>query len=70
MMSFLWSLLGCFSDSSKRVSCEEEEGHDVRSRNDEGEAKSKNDVVKKTTSSSSPPIPITYFPVGSRLSLL
>ncbi|OWM83429.1 hypothetical protein CDL15_Pgr012910 [Punica granatum] len=65
---------GCFSDansSRKRVGSCEEAGDDSLSHNcnkvaEEDSKPSKSSLTKRK----SPPIPVAYFPMGSRLSLL
>ncbi|KAK4857443.1 hypothetical protein QYF36_000707 [Acer negundo] len=73
-MALISSFLGCFSpDSRKVVACEAETGTENRSRKPEAETKTETETGSKLKDKSkkrSPPIPVTYFPIGSRLSLL
>ncbi|KAK3188389.1 hypothetical protein Dsin_027950 [Dipteronia sinensis] len=73
-MALISSFLDCFSPDSRKVDCEAETSTENRSRKPEAEieietetgSKLKKDKSKKR----SPPIPVTYFPIGSRLSFL
>ncbi|KAL7242836.1 hypothetical protein ACSBR1_015265 [Camellia fascicularis] len=64
-MAFFNSFFGCFSNSS-RVRCED--GVCVRS--ESSKAQSDHDAKSKSKSQKSPPIPMTYFPIGSTFSRL
>ncbi|KAL3740738.1 hypothetical protein ACJRO7_021935 [Eucalyptus globulus] len=79
-MSLFASLLGCFSGSgSKRVGCvgKDRMQSGCRSKDDDhhevavGDEESKENVKSKPGKPGKPaPIPMTYFPSGSRPSLL
>ncbi|CDP04409.1 unnamed protein product [Coffea canephora] len=64
-MAFLSSFVACFS-YSRRVGCE---GEDGSSQNKSSKVqKSGSEKMKKKSDAA--PIPLSYFPVGSRSSLL
>ncbi|KAI3419252.1 uncharacterized protein J3R85_013242 [Psidium guajava] len=75
-MSLFSSLLGCFSDnSSRRVGCagEDHAQRRRRSKDDRHQVTVGDQEVKKNARSKAgeaAPIPVTYFPSGTRLSLL
>ncbi|KAK1557643.1 hypothetical protein Q3G72_028641 [Acer saccharum] len=70
-MALISSFLGCFSpDSRKVVACEAETGTENRTRKPEAETETGSKLKKDKSKKRSPPIPVTYFPIGSRLSLL
>ncbi|KAB1221806.1 hypothetical protein CJ030_MR2G025890 [Morella rubra] len=65
MASFA-TFFSCFSDSTNKIACEgEDSAHSKRMNEaqDVKEAKSKNKSKRKP-----PPIPVSYFPVGTRFS--
>ncbi|KDO78247.1 hypothetical protein CISIN_1g035241mg [Citrus sinensis] len=69
-MALLSSIFGCFSDSSRVASEGEIKNTQNRSSSiarADVDSKSK---LNKSKSKKSPPIPMTYFPIGSRLSPL
>ncbi|KAK9267404.1 hypothetical protein L1049_009829 [Liquidambar formosana] len=65
-MAFFSSFFSCFSDSS-RVACEEDGGY-AQSR--AAVARGIDEAKSKNKSRRSPPIPVTYFPIGTRFSRL
>ncbi|KAL5773300.1 hypothetical protein ACOSQ2_013224 [Xanthoceras sorbifolium] len=75
-MALISIFLGCFSDSSK-VACGEYQAENSTenrsSRKAQVQAKTETETrskLKNNKSKKSPPVPVTYFPIGSRLSLL
>ncbi|KAK2644502.1 hypothetical protein Ddye_019697 [Dipteronia dyeriana] len=71
-MALISSFLGCFSPDSRKVACEAETGTENRFRKPEAETETEtgSKLKKDKSKKRSPPIPVTYFPIGSRLSLL
>lgn len=68
-MALSYGLFSCFSDSS-RVSCEGEKNKTQRrSSKAESEADTGSRKLNKS-SKKSPPIPVAYFPIGTRFSPL
>ncbi|KAK4581147.1 hypothetical protein RGQ29_024714 [Quercus rubra] len=68
-MVFFSSLFTCFSDSGSRIGCEGEDwAHSKRS---SSKAEAVNKAKSKNKSKRSPPpIPVSYFPVGTQFSRL
>ncbi|KAI3419254.1 uncharacterized protein J3R85_013244 [Psidium guajava] len=75
-MSLFSSLFGCFSNHSNSRVISSERGEDrsnkSRSMSKPGRVEGKGESKKNSSRSKSkpPPIPMTYFPVGSQLSRL
>lgn len=69
-MALLSSIFGCFSDSSRVASEGEIKNTQNRSPSIAGADVDSKSKLNKSKSKKSPPIPVTYFPIGSRLSPL
>ncbi|GAY35202.1 hypothetical protein CUMW_014930 [Citrus unshiu] len=69
-MALLSSIFGCFSDSSRVASEGEIKNTQNRSSSIAGADVDSKSKLNKSKSKKSPPIPVTYFPIGSILSPL
>ncbi|KAJ0080655.1 hypothetical protein Patl1_10010 [Pistacia atlantica] len=73
-MALLSGFFGCFSDSSSRVASNDEavnnNSNNTESKSSKGEADKGSKLNKNKSRSKTPPIPVSYFPIGTRFSHL